>query len=109
MKHIVFEAYAMTTPYVGVGEFCRQLGSRLGQQAAALRDNHGVELHFIVPPRLRGCFGKDVRYIAMPVPLLESEGERDSAEASRRSATALSMPSPSSATAIRISSPSVAT
>lgn len=69
MKHIVFEAYAMTTPYVGVGEFCRQLGSRLGQQAAALRDNHGVELHFIVPPRLRGCFGKDVRYIAMPVPL----------------------------------------
>ncbi len=69
MKHIVFEAYALLHPYVGVGEFCRQLGSRLGKRAAELRDRHGIEFSFILPPRLQGCFGREVRYLCLPVPL----------------------------------------
>lgn len=69
MKKIVFEAYALSTPYVGVGEFCRQLGTRIGQRAADLRNRYGIEFHFILPPRWEGCFGKDVRYIPLPVAL----------------------------------------
>lgn len=67
MKRIVIEAYAITTPYVGVGEFCKQLGNGLGKQAALLREQHGIEIYFIVPPSFRGCFGHEVHYICMPI------------------------------------------
>lgn len=69
MKRIVIEAYAIATPYVGVGEFCKQLGNELGKQAILLRERYGIELYFIVPPSYRGCFGKEVHYLCMPIAL----------------------------------------
>lgn len=67
MKRIVIEAYAITTPYVGVGEFCKRLGEGLANQAVRLREHYGIEFYFIVPPSYRGCFGNEVHYICMPV------------------------------------------
>ncbi len=69
MKRIVIEAYAIATPYVGVGEFCKQLGNELGKQAVLLRERYGIELYFIVPPSFRKCFGDEVHYICMPIAL----------------------------------------
>ena len=69
MKRIVIEAYAITTPYVGVGEFCKQLGNELGKQAALLRERYEIEIYFITPPSFRGCFGNDVHYLCMPIAL----------------------------------------
>lgn len=69
MKRIVIESYALTTPYVGVGEFCNQLGNRLGKRASELRSQHGIELYFITPPQFRGCFGNEVNYLCMPLSL----------------------------------------
>lgn len=67
MKRIVIEAYAIATPYVGVGEFCRQLGNGLSKQAPLLRERYGIEIYFIVPPSFRGCFGHEVHYLCMPI------------------------------------------
>lgn len=69
MKRIVIEAYAIATPYVGVGEFCKQLGKELGKQAKLLRERYGVDFVFIIPPSFRGCFGNEVHYLCMPIAL----------------------------------------
>ena len=66
MKRIVIDFYPVSLPYVGFGEFCRQIGERLGKRAAELRSRHGIELFFILPPKFRGCFGNEVHYICMP-------------------------------------------
>lgn len=47
----------------GLGEFSRQLGLGLAARAPALRQQHGVELHFHVQPHLAGCFGAAVGYL----------------------------------------------
>lgn len=65
-RRIVIECYPIATPFVGLGEFCRQIGERLGRRAAELKSRQGVELYFIVPPKFRGCFGSEVHYICMP-------------------------------------------
>lgn len=67
MKRIVIESYTINSPYVGLGEFCKQLGNGLAKQAPMLRSNYGIELYFIVPPQYKGCFGKEVHYINVPV------------------------------------------
>lgn len=69
MKRIVIEAYAIATPYVGVGEFCKQLGKELGKQAKLLRERYGIDFFFIIPPSFRGCFGNEVHYLCMPIAL----------------------------------------
>ena len=47
----------------GLGEFSRQLGQALAEQAPALREKHALELHFHCQPALQGCFGPDVHYL----------------------------------------------
>lgn len=66
MKRIIIDTYPIATPYVGLGEFCRQIGKRLGKHADTLRTRHGIELYFILPPQFKGCFGSEVHYIWMP-------------------------------------------
>jgi glycosyltransferase involved in cell wall biosynthesis len=46
----------------GLGEFSRQLGTELALRAAALRRDHGIHLHFHLPQRWHGQFGRDVHY-----------------------------------------------
>ena len=69
MKKIVIDSFPISTPYMGFGEFCRQLGERLSKQAAELRARHGIEFYFIVPPGSKGCFGNEVHYICIPASL----------------------------------------
>lgn len=69
MKKIVIDSFPISTPYMGFGEFCRQLGERLSKQAAELRARYGIELYFIVPPHSKGCFGNEVHYISIPISL----------------------------------------
>ena len=66
MRRIIIDAYPISTPYVGLGEFCKQLGERLGKHAAELYSRYDIELYFILPPQYKGCFGNAVRYIGMP-------------------------------------------
>lgn len=49
----------------GLGEFAQQLCSSLAARAPALRDQHGLELHFHVVPSLLGCFGDAVGYLPL--------------------------------------------
>ena len=49
----------------GLGEFSRQLGLTLAARAPALREQHGVALHFHTVPALHGCFGTEVGYLAV--------------------------------------------
>lgn len=46
----------------GIGEFSLQLGRGLANQAARLRREYGIELHYHLPERLHGYFGADVAY-----------------------------------------------
>ena len=57
MKKIVIDSYPISVPYVGLGEFCRQVGERLGKLAPELRSRYGIELYFVVPPKFKGYFG----------------------------------------------------
>ena len=65
-KKIVIDVYPISTPYVGVGEFCRQLGEHLAKHATMLRTRYGLEFYFLLPPQFKGCFGDDVHYICIP-------------------------------------------
>ena len=65
MKKIVIDSYPISVPYVGLGEFCRQVGERLGKLAPELRSRYGIELYFVVPPKFKGYFGNEVHYIGM--------------------------------------------
>lgn len=47
----------------GLGEFSRQLGQTLADQAPALLEEHALELYFHCLPALHGCFGPGVRYL----------------------------------------------
>lgn len=49
----------------GLGEFSRQLGSELARRAAALRREHDIELHYHLPRRWHGEFGRDVHYLPL--------------------------------------------
>lgn len=69
MKKIIIDVYPISTPYVGLGEFCRQIGERLGKRAAGLRSRFGIEFYFVLPPKFKGCFGNEVHYIGMPASL----------------------------------------
>lgn len=69
LKKIVIDSYPITTPYVGVGEFCRQIGKRLSKRALELRSQYGIEIYFILPPKFKGYFGADVHYLCIPATL----------------------------------------
>lgn len=47
----------------GLGEFSRQLGTALAQQAGRLADDLGWHLHFHLPRRWHGVFGDAVGYL----------------------------------------------
>jgi glycosyltransferase involved in cell wall biosynthesis len=47
----------------GLGEFSRELGTALAARAPALRQRHGLHLHFHTVPALAGCFGAEVSYL----------------------------------------------
>lgn len=68
-KRIAIDSYPISTPYVGLGEFCKQICTRLSERAEELRKQHSIELYFIVPPRFKGCYGHHVHYIGMPAKL----------------------------------------
>jgi glycosyltransferase involved in cell wall biosynthesis len=48
----------------GLGEFSRQLGTELALRAQALKRDHGIHLHYHLPRRWHGQFGRDVNYLA---------------------------------------------
>lgn len=47
----------------GLGEFSRQLGLALAEQADRLRSEHRLALHFHLPREFHGVFGKEVGYL----------------------------------------------
>lgn len=47
----------------GLGEFSRQLSLALARRAVALREQHGLHLHFHLPQQWHGEFGHDVGYL----------------------------------------------
>jgi glycosyltransferase involved in cell wall biosynthesis len=49
----------------GLGEFSRQLGAEFALRAEALRRNHGIHLHYHLPRRWHGRFGRDVQYLSL--------------------------------------------
>jgi glycosyltransferase involved in cell wall biosynthesis len=49
----------------GLGEFSRQLGTELALRAEGLRRNHGIHLHYHLPRRWHGQFGRDVHYMPL--------------------------------------------
>jgi glycosyltransferase involved in cell wall biosynthesis len=49
----------------GLGEFSRQLGTELALRAEGLRRNHGIHLHYHLPRRWHGQFGRDVQYMPL--------------------------------------------
>jgi glycosyltransferase involved in cell wall biosynthesis len=49
----------------GLGEFSRQLGAELALRAEALRRQHGIHLHYHLPRRWHGRFGRDVHYLSL--------------------------------------------
>ncbi len=63
---IYVETYAVRNPYVGVGEFCMNLGHYLAKHAELLRNQYGITLHFIVPRGHKGIFGNQVAYLELP-------------------------------------------
>jgi glycosyltransferase involved in cell wall biosynthesis len=48
----------------GLAEFSLQLGRQFALAAPALREQHGVQLHYHLPERLHGHFGPEVQYLA---------------------------------------------
>ncbi len=69
-KRILVDLFLLKNRFVGLGEFCAQLGSGLAKKAADLKQKHDVELYFLVEKKFKGCFGYDVNYIVMPHNLL---------------------------------------
>ncbi len=63
--NIFIEVYTIKRPYVGVGEFCLNLGRHLAQKAQLLKEC-GIELYFIVPKGQEGVFGDEVNYVSFP-------------------------------------------
>ncbi len=49
----------------GLGEFSRQLGAELALRASTLRREHGIHLHYHLPRRWHGQFGRDVHYLPL--------------------------------------------
>ena len=49
----------------GLGEFSRQLGTEFALRAQALRRDHGITLHYHLPQRWHGQFGRDVQYLPL--------------------------------------------
>ena len=47
----------------GLGEFSLQIGQRIAQQAEALRQRHGLHLHFHLREKFFGLFGDAVGYL----------------------------------------------
>ena len=62
--NIYIEAYSITHPYVGIGEFCLNLGQQLAQRATELKEKYDINLTFIVPKGYEGTFGNDVGYVS---------------------------------------------
>lgn len=48
----------------GLGEFSRRLGLALAERAPALRERHGISLHYHLPREFHGEFGHAVGYLA---------------------------------------------
>ncbi len=63
---ICIEVYAIRNLYVGVGEFCMNLGLNIAKKARYLNQKYGIELCFIVPWGYSGVFGNEVKYIQIP-------------------------------------------
>ena len=70
--NIFIEVFAISHPYVGVGEFCLNLAAHLAGHAQELRNRYGVELYFIVPEGKEGVWGDQVNYVSFSgnIPLL---------------------------------------
>lgn len=66
MYKIYIEVYAISHPYVGIGEFCLNLGRHLASHACELREKYGIELYFIIPEGREGVFGDEVYYVSFP-------------------------------------------
>ena len=62
--NIYIEVYSITHPYVGIGEFCLNLGKQLAQRATELKEKYDINLTFIVPKGYEGTFGNDVNYVS---------------------------------------------
>lgn len=64
LQHIGLSLGRMSHWHDGLGEFSRQLGGALAARAAALREQHGWQLHFHLPRAFHGVFGPEVGYLA---------------------------------------------
>ena len=62
--NIYIEVYSITHPYVGIGEFCMNLGQNLANRAKYLKEKYDITLVFIVPKGHEGVFGNDVKYVS---------------------------------------------
>ncbi|MBI3367897.1 MAG: glycosyltransferase family 4 protein [Burkholderiales bacterium] len=63
LRHIGFGLGRIAHWHDGLGEFSRQLGHALADQASELLERHSVALHFHMPARWHGEFGDAVGYL----------------------------------------------
>jgi glycosyltransferase involved in cell wall biosynthesis len=64
LRHIGISFGRVEHWYDGLGEFSQRLGFELAARAGALREQHGIALHFHLPKQWHGRFGPDVGYLA---------------------------------------------
>lgn len=63
VRKVAIYLYDIKNRNVGVGEYAYQLGRKMADRAADLKNKYGIEFTFIVPKKFVGSFGEDVRYI----------------------------------------------
>lgn len=64
LRHVGLSFGRVSHWHDGLGEFSRQLGLALASRAKALRETHGLVLHYHLPRRWHGLFGAEVGYLA---------------------------------------------
>jgi glycosyltransferase involved in cell wall biosynthesis len=62
-RHVGISLGDMGGLHDGLGEFARQIGTRIAAQALAWREQYGVGFHFHLRHRLNGLFGPAVGYL----------------------------------------------
>lgn len=67
-RRIILDLFQIRNRNVGLGEFAYQLGSHISDRAPKLLEQYNVEFTFIVPTRLKGCFGDNVKYTTIGFP-----------------------------------------
>ena len=63
LRHVGISLGNLTNFVGGLGDVAEMLGRTLAARADALKDQHGLVLHFHTTPALRGCFGDTVSYL----------------------------------------------